>query len=448
MPVPTNILNGVVRPAASQSAFLKEANEAVRGLDAGAVVTMSNGAMFRVASKVSSANGVRFQLVNGRERRTVTAAQVMVLQPLSPAIVRLASFAHLAYSFVQTLDAYVKNAIEKAGLPVDPDMDWGKYLRKVFKSLFYNHQDQTVAEEAVLEVVVRELYDHRCLEADSPYAHFVPDTGSQKGRPLDKQVSAFLSYRFTRKVPDAFAIKNRTLGLNNGDPEHTDPDSRQVLDYDYDFSDGDLVVVDDSTEKAIDSSLDSRAIEQFMDAFKAYTSRRVRANTAKILNLISDMVAAGDDRTEIRERIIDADDLRGRDGQTISSDNFKMIMRSWGKMIREFADSSSNPERESPIAKAIVRGIEEEKPKKTVSARDLKLAEIITDQEQNQAHVAPITNPNVQQQQKLQQTNTNTPPQQQFQQQGEQDFQQPNQQPQQDPQRRTIPPEIPGVNHV
>jgi hypothetical protein len=185
-----------------------------------------------------------------------------------------------------------------------------------------------------------------------------------------------------------------------------------------------------------------------MDAFKAYTSRRVRANTAKILNLISDMVAAGDDRTEIRERIIDADDLRGRDGQTISSDNFKMIMRSWGKMIREFADSSSNPERESPIAKAIVRGIEEEKPKKTVSARDLKLAEIITDQEQNQAHVAPITNPNVQQQQKLQQTNTNTPPQQQFQQQGEQDFQQPNQQPQQDPQRRTIPPEIPGVNHV
>lgn len=116
--------------------------------------------------------------------------------------------------FDQNLSYYVTGAIERAGLPVDPSINWAKWLDSVYRpALPPLTSDVDLIDDAIREILVQRLYQERILEKNSPYSHFDENHASKN---LEKEVSAYLADTFKKAVPEALDFVREALSIGTG----------------------------------------------------------------------------------------------------------------------------------------------------------------------------------------------------------------------------------------
>lgn len=92
---------------------------------------------------------------------------------------------------------YVQEAIKQHGLPVDPKIDWTKYLSRVFSKVAPGRPE--LQEEAVYHILFLTLFKRDILSSFDPSKQ--NEELSQK--PLEERVTAFLQQQFKWRVSEA-----------------------------------------------------------------------------------------------------------------------------------------------------------------------------------------------------------------------------------------------------
>jgi hypothetical protein len=447
----------------------------------GETIHSASGSIHRVLGKSASVNGIRLRITHNGGERWITASQLAALRPLSPAIRRVAGLVHRILAFDNSLSSYVNAAIEQAGLPQDPSMNWGRWLTAKYGPVLRKFtKDEDLIDDAIREVVVHQLYELRLLDKHSPHAHFDENHPAIQGKDLAKKVSAFLTMLFTRNVSEAVHYVKKALGVGAlGElglvPTQSLYNTRDGEDEDDTFYDGEVLSTEyDRGVSTEDSKLADDEVDQFLDAFNFWLEKKgLRENTIKLMHFITKQVAEGANRSEIRDELVASKEFRGRDGQPYTNDTFKFAMLNWAKLIQEFASWEGNPLRGTDIADAIVNSARAYENKQKViqqkrqvnkERRSVAAGLVLAQDDTGILPHQPYSNntptvtvvdqapqsPNVSQQEeslagkgnsegKAQTQSQDTPPQISQQNQGEEDTQQP---------KRTITPEIPGMNHV
>jgi hypothetical protein len=330
----------------------------VRSVLPGQTILLASGERCRVVGKTASASGIRLRLA--KREGTFTAAGLAALHPVSQAGMRLASFVHAVLAADSSLNTYVNAAIEQAGLPKDPGMNWDKWLGKVFNEELQAYTDNREAiDDTIRDVVCHELFEKRILETV-----FNPDHPSLKGKDLAHKVSAFLAYNFKQDVPVAVKMLRRAKGIGMRGKDGLKP--ALSLTPDLQGDDARPVNEDVSLRLMQESGEDDRLaldeVHGLLDAFREwYRSREgKRPNTIAALDFITERVEQGIPRAEIRAEALGAESpLVGRDGNPYSSDTWKKTMQSWARAMTSYAESRSNPYANTGTAKAIINRAKE-----------------------------------------------------------------------------------------
>jgi hypothetical protein len=427
------------------------------GIEPGQSFEMIDGSRLRILAKSASPDGLRIRVSKAGAQQTMSFQQFSALGVVSPAMRRLAHFIHRVVAFDGSLDTYVKEAIKAAGLPVDPSMDWNKYLGAIFnKSLARITKDPEVINDAIIDVVVDELYTKRMLQKDSPYAHFNPDHEKLQGKELASKVTAFLINIFKGRKQQAADTVRRVMGIGAGGSLGLVPadsldegTSSTEGNNDTETTMGDRLGKDDPSVAELEGQDEVHA---FLDAFIDKTTHSQRKSTGALLNYITTGYAEGLDRDDIRAKFIADENLKARYPDKINQQGFNYLLRSWSKLIRDFAKDSRNPLANTDVARMVIRATDKltDTDAKAVAVKSsLHLAEIEENGVPTNIPVPPVQaappppNPNVQQQNNAkpqnglimapaatgEDLNDGQPPQ--------------NNQP-----KKTISPEIPGVNHT
>jgi len=328
----------------------KFASTLLRTATPGALIYTASGPIYRVLSKMASPTGTRLRIARGGGGQWVTGSQLAALKPLSPSARRVAALVHRILAFDSSLSSYVDAAIEQAGLPKDPSMNWGRWLTaKYGPTLRKFTKDESLIDDAVREVVIHQLYELRLLDKDSPFAHFEKDHPSLKDKPLDKQVSAFLTMIFTHLVSEAVDYVKKALGigalgeLGRAPAESLYRNSEEDGTPEGDTYDRDLLSEVESPHDEENARLDENEVREFLAAFMNWVrDKGLRENTVKVLAFITNLIADGYTREEIRDELV-ASQFRGRDGQPYTNDTFKVVMVNWTKLLQQFAASPDNP---------------------------------------------------------------------------------------------------------
>lgn len=182
---------------------------------AGQVIETVDGSRFRVTSKVSDAGGAAFHLSTPTGTFCVTAAQLADMEPLPPALMRLAHVLRF-YAYNRDFDQYVKEALRANRLPIDPKMNWSRWFQAVYVpklSEFMRAKglkpDPQTVDEAIHATIVDALFSRDGL------AKFRPaEKRKGKGYTEDRgrQVTKFVENLFTYEIPRA---KREIIRLTN-----------------------------------------------------------------------------------------------------------------------------------------------------------------------------------------------------------------------------------------
>jgi hypothetical protein len=448
-------LVGVLKASSAVSYTQKIASR----IEPGQSFEMVDGSRLRVLAKSASPDGLRIRVSSAGSQKTLSLQQFAAIGVVSPAMRRLATFVHRITAFDGALDDYVKEAIKAAGLPVDPTMNWAKYLGKIFNpSLSQITKDPEVINDAITDVVVDELYTKRLLQQDSPYAHFNPDHEKLQGKELASKVTAFLINIFKGRKQQAADTVRRVMGIGAAGslglvPAYSTDDTtlNGTIDPSGPVDDYHREMEDDRSRQEFDDIDNEDEIQKFLTGFMSKVSETQRKSTAELLNYISSNYAKGLDKDDIREKFMNDATLKTKYPDKINRQGFLYLMRAWNKQIRDYAKDPKNPLADSDIARLIIRATDklvdgDSKPSTTASLHlaDVEQNGVPTDVPQP-PKPPPPPNPNVQQQNAVrqQQNGLNMAPAATGADLNDGQAQQPV-----NPPKKTITPEIPGVNHT
>jgi hypothetical protein len=164
-------------------------------IGSGQMVETVDGRRFRVTSKIANAGGISFCLTNPAGSIHVTAAELADLDPLPSGIARLAHVLRIL-SYNRDFTEYINTAIESHGLPIDPAMDWSKWLYKFaakYLTSERNVQEDTL-DETLHEFIIKLIYQKDILSSYDPKK--VTEERSKGKGPAGK-VTAYLTQMFT-----------------------------------------------------------------------------------------------------------------------------------------------------------------------------------------------------------------------------------------------------------
>lgn len=408
-----------LRLASKNKARSKYARSLAARVEPGEYVRFANGVR-RVVQKSAMANGVRMVLASRSGSHTVDLKQFAALGPVSPAMSRLASFVHHILSFDAALDQYVKEAIKAADLPVDHSINWAKYLDKLYMPFLRSiTKDETLIDDGIRDMVVDELYRKRILSPDSKYAHFTEQSMDYTDHELELKVTAFLKSTFKFRKSSVVDYVKRSIGIGADGELGLAPSLGIENENEEENPDLMMDVEDPSSRSDLDEMEGSEEIHEFLKSFTDYIDRHVRSNSAKALTYITESYEAGMTKKDIKHALVGNPAFSGRNGEPLTVDGYNFVMTMWGRLLKEFVEDPAEGWKNSPLGRMIVyetKSLTNAKPQR-VAAASLHLAEVVT----------PAKNPNVQQQDALAQKNEAQPA---------------------SSQRKTITPEIPGVNHT
>jgi hypothetical protein len=185
----------------------------------GHVVGSTDGQPWLVLSRMNTKDGAVYKLADLMGSPIPTPPH---FDPVPFRIARIASLIRLAYN--RQFDDYVKDSIRQAGLPVDQDMNWAKYLYKILASKLPTH-DEEIIDETIHEIIIRVLLNRHALDPNNPNGFqqkiqgFKWAPGQTEELPLEKQVTEFLKKSFRFRKEEAIKYAER---LQGGEGE-TDP---------------------------------------------------------------------------------------------------------------------------------------------------------------------------------------------------------------------------------
>lgn len=121
----------------------------------------------------------------------------------------LSSVIRMAYN--QDFTTYVNEALKANNMPADPDMDWAKWLERVYYSKL-SHLSEDIRDEAIHYVLVTLLFHRDILKKFDP--NRLAD--SVKSMPLEKQIASYLKSVFILSVDLARRYVKRGYGEEIG----------------------------------------------------------------------------------------------------------------------------------------------------------------------------------------------------------------------------------------
>jgi hypothetical protein len=148
-------------PGVVQRRDAVDASKISSQIGAGQVIETVDGHRFRVASKISGVGGISFRLITSAGSLHVTASELAALEPLPRGIARLAHVLRF-YAYNRDFTQYINEAVKAHDLPVDPQMDWSKWLYSQFTTKGKYSEDQL--DEALHEFIVDLIYQKDVLE--------------------------------------------------------------------------------------------------------------------------------------------------------------------------------------------------------------------------------------------------------------------------------------------
>lgn len=184
-------------------------------------------------------------------------------------------------SFNPDFDTYVKTAIEAKGLPVDPKVNWAKWLEGVYRSSVSPLKAE-LRDEAIHHMLIDNLYRYDAVARFD--ASRLP--ASIQALPLEEQISSYLKGYFSQQKSDCVNWVKKTYG---------DPDKELLVmdDEDHDFHNNTEYSKEDSD---FSGSIDSMDKEKFRTSFDEYAKRQLSpGNREKVMacvNLILDLKAS------------------------------------------------------------------------------------------------------------------------------------------------------------
>ena len=314
---------------------------------------------YRVLSKSASSHGYRLRIAReGGEVLVVGAAELAALHPLSPPLRRFASTLRRIVTAGIDIQLYINQAIKDAGYPVDPKMNWNKWLGAAYRPLYALTGDKEATEEAIYDTVIQELYLRNALK-DS----FNPDHAKTEGKELAEKVSAFLCNRFKARVYQTIrdvqtAQGSGTKGINGRIPNvglDIVGEDGQPADYNL----GDLGPSGQGEEDRYrQDAEDEREIDRFVRDYKASLPEEIlkngkRDNLATAFRMFTDMALDGASREEMRNALA-VSDLRMRNGEPLTSGMCATYAKRWARSIAEFAADPENGWNYTPLGKHII----------------------------------------------------------------------------------------------
>jgi hypothetical protein len=167
-------------------------------MEPGKIVSSIDGSHYRVASKVSTADGFKFRLADLQGKPVQTPAD---FHPVTAAFARTAAWMRFVFAYNADFDMYVKEYIKEAGLPVDPKMNWAKWFQYTYApKLSGITQDPEVVDEAIHQVLITSLAKRKDLTKFD--ASRLP-AGAQ-AQPLQEQVTTYLQWLLKKRVSEAY----------------------------------------------------------------------------------------------------------------------------------------------------------------------------------------------------------------------------------------------------
>ena len=253
-------------------------------------------------------------------------------------------FAHLVrvMSYNEDFNIYVHEALKAHNMPIDPKMDWAKWLKAVYQTRVSPNNEE-LRDEAIHEVLIHHLFE----EDSDILRNFDPTKLTEKvrQRPLAEQISSYLKSCFIFMMGDAIQYLKKTypeqevaLGLT------TDDENRPSLL--NKIQNG----VIDQTEEAL---VHNTEIRKLRHAFDAWCMKKLRPATAKTIKQLFDLIIVFDgSQGEM------LDEFAQKAGLSRSRAN-QLLYRELPRYLRQF---STSPEGKNfNLAKRIRTKIENER---------------------------------------------------------------------------------------
>lgn len=310
-------------------------------LEPGQTVEFVGGSRVRVLQKNASPNGMHF-VVRAKDgtNQSLSFRQFAALGPVSPAMRRFAAFfRHMAFDAM--IDTYVKSAIREAGWPVDNDMDWSKYLTRIFGPVLRKQtKDQGQIDEIIRDLVLDELYTKHRLSPSSPHAHFDPDHEKLGDKPLDKRVSAYLTMIFGHRKEVVRKTLQRMHGMGaGGNLGLVDTVSLDQKAYSDEHSNETLAdITPDEKDHAIETLEGQDEVNAFIRDFKTWLGTRKRKVSLKGLLFLTDCFTKDIDRTESRKLMVGNPKFQGRSGKPLKDSDYNHLLALWSRQVRAFSE--------------------------------------------------------------------------------------------------------------
>ena len=245
-------------------------------------------------------------------------------------------------SFNEDFNIYVHEALKAHNLPIDPKMDWAKWLNRVYRTKVAPNNEE-MRDEAIHEVLIHHLFE----EKSDVLNKFDPARLSEKiqQRPLEEQVSSYLKTCFIFMMGDAikylrkmYPEQETAMGLTT-----EDPNTPSILNK---IQHG---VVDKEEEELV-QNVEMRKLRH---AFDEWCTRKLRPATAKQIIQFFDLIIIFDGgQGEM------LDEFAARSGVSRARAN-QLLYHELPRYLRQF---SSSPEGKGfSLAKRIRTKIENER---------------------------------------------------------------------------------------
>jgi len=160
-------------------------------VSAGHVIETVNGRRFRVTSKTAGLGEVSFTLSNPAGILRVTASELAAMEPLPRGLARLAHVLRF-YAYNRDFTQYINEAIKAHDLPVDPQMDWSKWLYSQLTNVAKAHNEDQL-DEALHEYIIDLIFEKDVLEKFDANKF---KKERNKGQDIGRKVSIYLMRMF------------------------------------------------------------------------------------------------------------------------------------------------------------------------------------------------------------------------------------------------------------
>jgi hypothetical protein len=310
-------------------------------IDPGQIITTREGRSFRVKAKTASPSGEKYQLTNiaGTQKLTLSSSELAKKGLItSPKMMRFVATLRMIAVYGLEIDKIVKEAIHESGFPVDETQNWDKWFQKNYISRLLGANsaggdDEDLVDEAISHVLVQELYDRKALSKFD--ASRVP--ADVQSKPLDKQITFFLTYIFGNRLGDAKDFISKHVGWKKNKDEDAPSQSQTQL-FQETEEDGTEFNILDTEEHAqpnrsVSDIEEEDELKTIRDEFYEFVKETKKSEKiAKVMALIFDYIVESEHgkKSEFLDKFKNDTGLGG--------DRLKQLYKEFGKLMMEFSE--------------------------------------------------------------------------------------------------------------